>query len=139
MMPVLLGHRAHGGGAVVDVRADDVVDALLRHLLHAGDGALGVLLIVEGDDLDVVGCVADLDAAGFVDPWPRGVCIERTLDVPQAAAGPLVTPTKPILSSLFAASLESAKPVTNAIAQAALSAIVLTTERLSCMDASLLK
>jgi hypothetical protein len=31
------------------------------------------------------------------------VCMERTLDVPQAAAGPLVTPTKPILSVGFAA------------------------------------
>src|SRR5271165_1863829 len=32
------------------------------------------------------------------------VSIERTFDVPQAAAGPLVTPTKPILRTLFAAS-----------------------------------
>src|SRR6516162_2369550 len=32
------------------------------------------------------------------------VCIERTFEVPQAAAGPLVTPTKPILRTLFAAS-----------------------------------
>ena len=66
--PVLLGHRADRGRAVIDVGADDVVDALLRHLLHAGDGALGVLLVVEGDDLDVVGLVADLDPAGLVQP-----------------------------------------------------------------------
>ena len=65
---VLLGHRAHGRRAVVDVGADDIVDAFLRHLLHAGDGALGVLLVVEGDDLDVVGLVADLDAARLVEP-----------------------------------------------------------------------
>src|SRR5271157_5990133 len=35
---------------------------------------------------------------------PASVCIERTFEVPQAAAGPLVTPTKPILRTLFAAS-----------------------------------
>jgi hypothetical protein len=38
------------------------------------------------------------------------VCIERTFDVPQAAAGPLVTPTKPIFSTLFAASAEGVGP-----------------------------
>ena len=57
------------------------------------------------------------------------VCIERTLDVPQAAAGPLVTPTKPILSSLLAA---CAAIVLAAIAnaEAAPSAMDISTERL---------
>src|SRR5271157_6280654 len=36
------------------------------------------------------------------------VCIERTFEVPQAAAGPLVTPTKPILRTLLAASAGTA-------------------------------
>ena len=39
---VLFGHGAHGGGTVVDIGTHDIVDAVLRHLLHAGDGALGV-------------------------------------------------------------------------------------------------
>ena len=55
MIPFVLGDRPHGGGAVVDVRSDYVVDAFLRHLLHAGDGALGILLIIEGHDVDIVG------------------------------------------------------------------------------------
>ena len=63
---VLLGDRPDRGGAVVDIRPDDIVNAFVRHLLHALDSELGILLVVEGDDVDVVGLVADLHAAGAV-------------------------------------------------------------------------
>ena len=58
------------------------------------------------------------------------VCIERTLDVPQAAAGPLVTPTKPILSSLLAACAAIVPAAVTANAEAAPSAADISTERL---------
>jgi hypothetical protein len=38
--------------------------------------------------------------------------MERTLEVPQAAAGPLVTPTKPIFNSLADASAPATDPAT---------------------------
>ena len=37
--------------------------AFLGHAFHPGNGALGILLVVKGNDLDVIGGVADLDAA----------------------------------------------------------------------------
>src|SRR5271166_2593722 len=43
------------------------------------------------------------------------VCIERTFEVPQAADGPLVTPTKPILRTLLAASAGTAAEARAAI------------------------
>jgi len=66
--PRFFGDRTHGGGAVVDVGPDDIADAFLRHLLHAGDGALGILLVVEGYDVDIVRVVADLHPARRVPP-----------------------------------------------------------------------
>ena len=61
---VLLGHRAHAGRRRVDVRADDVLDAvLLRQPLGAGHGQLGIVLVVDRDDLDLVLLAADVDAA----------------------------------------------------------------------------
>jgi hypothetical protein len=78
------------------------VDAVLRHLLHARDGALGVLLVVERDDLDVVGGLADLNPPSSFSQAARA-SIERWLEMPQAAAGPEVTPTKPIFSVAFSA------------------------------------
>ena len=72
---LLLRHRAHGSCAVIDIGPDHIVDAFLRHFFHAGNGALGVFLVVKGDDLDVVGGAADLDATGFIDP--RGACFHR--------------------------------------------------------------
>ncbi len=61
---VLLGDRAHAGGGRVDVRADDVLDpVLLRQALGAGHGQLGIVLVVDRDDLDLVLLAADVDAA----------------------------------------------------------------------------
>jgi hypothetical protein len=78
------------------------VDTFLCHLFHAGDGALGIFLIVEGDNLDVVGLVA-ICTPPFSFSQAASVSIERTFDVPQAAAGPLVTPTNPTFSVSFSA------------------------------------
>jgi len=44
------------------------VDALLRHLLHARNRALGVFLVVEGHDLDVIDRAADINPAQLVQP-----------------------------------------------------------------------
>src|SRR5665213_2225848 len=57
------------------------------------------------------------------------VCIERTLDVPQAASGPLVTPTKPILSTELAAKADN-DPAFRASTLAAPKKAVFTNERL---------
>ena len=65
--PVRLGHRTHGRGAVIHVGPDGRVDALLRHPLHAGDRAFGIVLVSEGHELDVVGRVAGGVAAHPVD------------------------------------------------------------------------
>jgi hypothetical protein len=49
------------------------MDTFLGHFLHTGDGTFGVFLVIEGDDLDIVGFVADLHTAGFVEPGSEGL------------------------------------------------------------------
>ena len=93
----------------------------------------GILLVVEGDDVDVIGVVADLDAALLV-PCAASVCIERTFEVPQAAAGPLVTPTKPIFSSLFAANAGAQSPIERTLVATAPSMVDRKTDRLLIMS-----
>src|SRR4051812_35660696 len=62
--------------------------------------------------------------------------MERTFDVPQAAAGPLVTPTKPIFSSLSAA-CDQVAPAAKARIEAPQSAEILMRIRLPNMRFSL--
>ena len=45
----------------------------LRHLLHSGDGALRILLIVESHDGNIVSRIADFDPAGLVQPCGAGL------------------------------------------------------------------
>ena len=92
-----------------------------------GNGAFRVFLVIEGYNFDIVGRIADLDSTRFVNPCAR-VCMERTFEMPQAAAGPLVTPTKPILSTWFAAKpveLIKAEQASIAIIETALSNVFL--------------
>src|SRR5690606_4589795 len=53
------------------------------------------------------------------------VCIERTFEMPQAAAGPRVTPTNPILSSFSCACAESGPAAKAKPARAAQSATLI--------------
>jgi hypothetical protein len=68
-----------------------------------GDRALGVLLVVEGHDLDVVGRCRRSSTPPSSFSQAARASIERWLEMPQAAAGPEVTPTKPIFSLAFSA------------------------------------
>ena len=72
-----LRHGAHSGSAVIHIGADHIVDAFLGHFFHAGNGALGVFLVVKRHDLHVIGGAADFHAAGFVDPV--GACLHGAL------------------------------------------------------------
>src|SRR5207237_7601572 len=68
----LLDHGNDGRRRGVDVRPDDVLDALLiREPLGAGDGHLGIVPVVDADHLDPVLLAADLPAALLVDSLAR--------------------------------------------------------------------
>ena len=53
--------------------AGNIVDAFLSHFFHAGDCALGILLVVKGNNVQIISNTADLDPTQFV--IPGGKCL----------------------------------------------------------------
>ena len=71
--PVRFRHRAYSGCTVVNVRTHHVVNPFLGHLFHSGNRPFRILLVIERDDLDVIGHVSDRVPAGLVDPGRAGL------------------------------------------------------------------